>query len=237
MRLRFPAVLLLALAAPAGAADRTFAITSFERVRIEGPFEVRIAPGAPAARAQGDKALLDRVRLDLNGATLVVRLGAGGWGETPQAARNRSGGAARGGPVVIQLTTPRIAGAAVLAGAKVQIVRAVAPRVDLSITGPGTLEVAAVEADQLVATVVGSGTLAAGGRTQKARLMVNGPGAITGALSSNELIARVEGTGAIETRARYTAAVSTAGIGRVTVHGTPKCTVTGSSGGPVRCGD
>ena len=48
------AVLALTLAAPAGAATRNFGITSFEKIRVEGPFKVRLTTGvAPFASAIG----------------------------------------------------------------------------------------------------------------------------------------------------------------------------------------
>jgi hypothetical protein len=48
------AAMALAFAAPAGAATRNFGITGFEKVRIEGPFKVRLTTRvAPFASATG----------------------------------------------------------------------------------------------------------------------------------------------------------------------------------------
>src|SRR5437763_17180832 len=67
------ALAMLPLADPAGAATRNFGITSFEKVRVEGPFKVVLTTGvAPFARATGSSAALDRVAVEVRGNTLVV---------------------------------------------------------------------------------------------------------------------------------------------------------------------
>ena len=75
-RTRLQAIALLAAvaAAPAGAATRNFGITGFEKVRIEGPFKVRLTTGvAPFASASGSRAAIDRVAIEVRGNTLVVQ--------------------------------------------------------------------------------------------------------------------------------------------------------------------
>ena len=45
---------------------RNFGITSFEKLRIEGPYHVRLTTGvAPFARATGSPAALDRVAIEM----------------------------------------------------------------------------------------------------------------------------------------------------------------------------
>ena len=52
------AAALTALGSPATAASRNFGITAFEKVRIEGPYKVRLATGvAPFASASGSLAI------------------------------------------------------------------------------------------------------------------------------------------------------------------------------------
>src|SRR3954462_12797696 len=78
------AVLALALAAPAGAATRNFGITGFEKVRIEGPFKVRLTTGvAPFASASGSLRAIGRVAIDVRGNTLVVHSDLSSWGGYP----------------------------------------------------------------------------------------------------------------------------------------------------------
>lgn len=221
---------LVTVAFPAVAADRSYSVGSFERVRVEGPFEVRIVTGAsPGARASGDNAIIDQLDIAVNGTTLVVRLGSRGWGERPSNATIV--------PTVVTLSTPRLIAASVLAGGRVTVGTMKAQRVDLSITGAGTLDVPRVDTDQLISTVVGTGAITVGGRASRARLQTNGPGTTDAStLVTNDLIVRVEGAGETRASARYTAQVTSTGLGKVTVLGTAKCTVTALAGGPVSCG-
>lgn len=219
------------IATPALAAERTFPTGSFERVRVEGPFRVRIATGgSPGAKASADQGTLDRLSIEVSGATLTVRMGGGGWAERPRLARATV--------PVITLSTPRLAALAISAGAEVEAGTMRASRVDLTVTGPGRLAVARVEADQLIATTVGSGTMAVAGKASTARLSLNGSGAIAApGLVADAALVRLEGPGEISVHARYSAQVTSNGLGKVTVAGTPRCIVTAAAGGPVLCGD
>ena len=59
MRILSPALLIFVLASPVGAANRNYGITSFEKVRIEGPYKVTLSTGvAPFARASGSPAAI-----------------------------------------------------------------------------------------------------------------------------------------------------------------------------------
>ena len=66
---------LVLLAAPAGAAERNYSVTSFDRIRIDGPYQVTLKTNvAPFARASGTQAALDGVSIKVEGRTLVVRV-------------------------------------------------------------------------------------------------------------------------------------------------------------------
>jgi len=221
---------LIAAAMPAQAAERVWNIASFDRVRVDGPFEVRIATGSsPRATASAaDPALLERLRLDVQGTTLSLRLdrGTGDY-------------AARGSDAatVFTLSTPALKSVTLLSGAKVLVTRMAATRVDLGVTGTGALSVDEASAEQVNATVIGSGTISVGGRAGKARLVTNGPGTIdAAALSAGELFVSLDGSGETRAAARYAAEVASTGMGRVSVAGNPKCTVRAAAGGPVTCG-
>ncbi|WP_375271911.1 GIN domain-containing protein [Sphingomonas sp.] len=225
---------LLAAATPAHAAERVWNIASFDRVRVDGPFEVRIATGAsPRARASAaDPALLDRLRLNVEGGTLSLRLDRG----TDDYARS---GATRGadGPPVFTLSTVALKGVTLLSGARVTVPRMSGARLDLGVTGTGSLSVDEASAEQVNATVIGSGSIRLAGRAGKARLVTNGPGTIDAdALSAGELFVSLDGSGETRAAARYSAEIASTGMGRVTVSGTPKCTVRAAAGGPVSCG-
>jgi len=185
---------------------------------------------SPRASVEADAALLDRITVTQQGETLAVRVGGGGAGE--------HGGAARAsGPAVVTLSTTVLRSVAVSTGARVRVSRMRGQQVALSVTGTGAIDVAAVDADQLQATVVGTGTMTLAGRAGRARLLTNGPGTIdAGALVANDLTVRLDGPGETRARARYTAQVVDTGLGHVEVTGEAKCTVVAPAGGPVECG-
>ena len=228
--LRLLPLTALALAAPALAAEKRIDVGSFERVRVEGPFEVRISTGqSPAVRASGDARLIQRLEADVNGTTLVLRLGEGeGWEST------RSDG---GGALVIALSTPRVVAVTNSAGGRVTVDRVTGTRADLAVTGAGTMDVATAQADQLMATLVGTGRLTVGGRVGRARLASNGSGLLdAGGLSAGDLQVRQDGTGETRGQARFTAQITATGLGSVDIGGTPKCQIAGTPAGRVRCG-
>lgn len=220
----------LPLAIPAAAAERSFTITSFDRVRVDGPFEVRLASGhAVAARASGDADMLDRLAVTVNGTTLTVRLGGQGWAERPARATTQ--------PIVLTLATPTLRAAQANGGGRLTIAGMKGQRVDLAVSGTGAIEASDIAADQLDAAVIGSGSVRLSGRAARTRLLSNGAGTIeAGALAAGDLVVRLDGTGSVRAAARYTAAVTSTGLGGVEVAGNPACTVNRDAAGPVRCG-
>lgn len=224
-------LLLVLMSGAAPAAERRYTVGSFERLRVDGPYAVEVRPGsAPGASASGDARALDALTVEVNGDTLVVRGGAGAWGEAGSAGR-------AGAAPTIRLTTPLLRAASVNAGGRVSIGRMAAQRLQLAVNGAGSVEVADADADELTATVIGAGRLTVAGRAQRARLLTNGPGTIdAAALVASDLSVRLDGTGETRANARYTAQVMTTGLGRVTVGGKAKCTVEARAGGPVTCG-
>ena len=230
MLVRVAPLALLFAAAPAVAADRVFSVGSYERVRVDGPFEVRIVTGgSPNAKASGDRQLLDRLAIAVNGTILTVRLGNGGWGEMPRSKVNA--------PPVITLSAPRLTSLAISAGARVTVTRMVAQRIDLSVIGSGSLALERADTDQLRAALTGSGTMTIGGRANRATLLTDGPGTIDAStMTVNDLIVQLAGAGDTKAAARHTAQVTTTGLGSVTVIGNAKCVVKSVAGGPVTCG-
>ena len=228
-RLLAPLSLLL-LATPASAGERVWNIGSFDRVRVDGPFEVRVTTGtSPRATASApDAAVLERLRLSNEGGTLVLRLD-----------RGTGDRAARGADAVtvFTLSTPTLRGVTLLSGAKVSVTQIKGDRVDLGVTGSGSLSVDQIAAEQVNATVIGSGAIRIAGRTGKARLLTNGPGSIdAAALSAGDLFVSIDGAGETQAAARYSAQITSSGMGRVNVSGNPKCVVRAAAGGPVTCG-
>ncbi|MGA1798345.1 DUF2807 domain-containing protein [Sphingomonas sp. 4RDLI-65] len=237
MRYLFAPLLLLSLPAvsQASAQSRTVSVGSFDRIRVEGPFEVRVTIGSPRATitrgggARGE----DGVAVRVDGTTLSVRKGTGGWGEQPRAGATGSGS----GPIVVTLSTPGLTSASVSAGGRMTIARMRGMRVDVTVSGNGSLALAAADTDQLNATLIGTGEMTLAGRAARARLITSGPGMIdASALAVNDLTVHLDGVGETKAAARYTAQVTNGGLGTVTIIGPAKCRVDAAAGGPVVCG-
>lgn len=223
-------MLSVLLATPAAAAERRHSVGSFDRLRVNGPFEVVHAPGSPGARVSGDAVAVEQVQIRVEGSTLSVRMGGGGWGERPRAARMT--------PVLVTLSSPALAYASASAGGRLTIARVRGARFEAALSGSGSIAVAEAAVDDFAATVIGAGSVTVAGRARTARLAASGPGRIDGAgLQANELTVLLDGPGEVRAAARYSAAITNNGLGTVAVSGKPKCTVKARAGGPVTCGD
>lgn len=223
-------ILILLTPIAASADERRVGIGSFDRVRINGAFDVTIATGSPGATIIAERSSIGDIDLHSEGAMLTVRRNTTGrWGEQPQA------GAAK--PIRIVLTTPNLSSITVIGGSRVAVARMAGTRVDVTATGTGAITIAAVQTDQLNAQLIGEGRIAVSGRATTMRLLANGAGTIdAAAVDANDLNAHLDGLGTITAQARYTAQVSSSGLGTITVAGHPKCRVTAAAGAPVTCG-
>jgi hypothetical protein len=216
----------------AGAAERVYSVSSFDRLRVDGPFRVIVTTGvSPGGKAEGDPAAIDQIDMRVEGTTLILRAGAGGWGERPVSAG--------GGTPLIRLATPMLRAATMFGGGDVTITGKMrAQRVELTMTGSGTMRAGGVDADQFVGMVTGSGSMTLAGRAAKVRLSTDGPARMeAGGLVADDLTVRTDGNGEMTAQARYTATIASAGVGSVTIYGKPTCTIRGNANGPVNCGN
>ncbi len=59
-------------------------VTDFTRIRVDGPYSVKLTTGVPpSAKATGSSAALDAISVDVEGQTLVIRKNQSGWGGFP----------------------------------------------------------------------------------------------------------------------------------------------------------
>jgi hypothetical protein len=225
--LRIAPLALLLIASPAAADEKTFMISGFDRVRVEGPFTVRVTTGtSPKARTVGDARALDGVTVRVSGRTLVVTASVNAWGGYP--------GGKRETPTV-EITAASLRSASVVGGGSLTIDRMTGQRIDLSLAGAGSLSVGKIDADRLSGIMIGTGALTVGGTALDARFEVNGAGTLdAGKLVASALIVNAQGSGDGQFAARNTAEIVASGQGSITVTGDPTCTVRGSA--PVTCG-
>jgi hypothetical protein len=221
-------LLLLLVAAPLAAAERSYSVTDFDRVRVEGPFRITVTTGsAVTARAEGDARALDALVLRVDGRTLVIRMGDRGWGgypgETPP-------------PPVIRLTAPSLRAAVVTGGAVLDISQMKAPRVDLTLTGSGSITAPAVETDRLVASLMGTGRLVIGGRALTGSVQSRGAGDIDASrLVVSDLTVNSESAGEAKFNAERSVRVVSTGAGAISVAGDAACTVQSTGVAPIDC--
>jgi hypothetical protein len=231
--IRFPTAALaatLALMATSStvAATRSYNVTGFSRIRIAGPFDVHVrVGGSPAAHAIGPQDAIDRLSIEQNDDTLVVKPLPGGWGGWPTGSR---------GKIVIEVSAPTLRGVAIAGSGDVTVDKVRGDTLDLALSGSGSLDIAAVDVDALSATMTGSGDLNLAGRARAAKAMLTGSGDIkASALIADDAQASLVGSGDLSVGARVTAKVTLAGSGDVTISGPASCTIARSGSGDVHC--
>ena len=223
------ALIAFAAAVPADAAERTYSITDFDRIQVDGPYRVTLTTGrSSAARAEGSTEALDHVSIDVQSGTLRVRRNRSAWGGYP---------AAGAGAVTVTLTTRDLRNAQLVGSGSLDIDRAKGLRVDLSVSGSGRLNVGSVEADNLVVGLLGGGRITLAGRTKQLRATVQGSGDLAASgLTADDAQIGSDSAGNVAVAVLKTAKVTAAGAGDVEIVGAPACTVQAKGSGRVSCG-
>ena len=219
-RMRHAAFAALALlAAPATAAERNYSVTSFDRVRVDGPYQVTVKTNvAPFARASGSQASLDGVSIKVEGRTLIVRSdSSGGWGGYPGEGR---------GPVTIEVGTHDLANAWINGPGALYIDKVKGLSFDLAIQGSGVARVDAVDVDQLRLGISGAASSRVAGRALKLTATVRGSSSLDAeALEVRDAVIGAEGPALVRASVNGTAKVDALGLAAVTLAGSPSCTV------------
>lgn len=220
---------IAALAAPAAAADRRYAVGDFDRMIVEGPYAVRLVLGAPSsAIASGTTDALDRVTIDVQGQTLRIRRNRQAWGGRP---------GADAGPVTIRLATRNLRSARLIGPALLEVDGVRGLNVELSVEGSGRIRAANVAADNLSLALLGSGGLDVAGTAKALRGDFQGTGNVEAArLIAQNATIRTTSVGTIALTVNGPASVTANGLGDVAILGRAACTVTGLGAAQVRCG-
>lgn len=221
--------LLVCASAPALAADRTYSVTSFDRIRVEGPFVVTVTTGkGVSAKATGTPDAFERVQVRVDGRTLLVRPNMSGWGGYP---------GRQSTPARIILTTPELHTAALLGSGSLDVDRMKGARATLSVEGSGRMRVAQVDVDNISLAISGSGGIEIAGRAKMGVALARGAAEIrAGDLSIADLTLTTESAGAVTMKAMRSARVTATGLGPVQVGGTAACEVKKRGAGPIVCG-
>ena len=220
---RAPLLALLVLASlPAAAATpvakRTYSVTDFDRIRVDGPYQVSLRTNvSPYARASGSQASLDGVSLKVEGRTLVIRAGSAGWGGYPGEAR---------GPVTIEVGTHDLRNVWINGAGGLMVDRVKGLAFDLAIQGSGTAQIAAADIDQMKIGVAGSGSVRLAGQAAKLTTTVRGTSSFEGeGLRVKDAVIGAEGPSIVRVQVSNSAKVDATGLASVTLTGGPACTV------------
>lgn len=217
MRL-LPLALLALAAAPASAAERNYSVTSFDRIRVEGPFAVRLVTGrAPFAKAIGSPQGLDGVTAEVSGRTLIIRPNRAAWGGYPGQQR---------GPVELSVGTHNLTHAVLNGSGALAIDKVKGLAFDLVIQGAGTASIEEVAVDRLSTGIAGAGSARLGGKTLKFSALVQGTSALdAGGLEARDAVIGAEGPATVRAMATGTATITARGLAAVTLGASPACKV------------
>jgi hypothetical protein len=218
MRTILIAAAFCTLATPAAATTRNFGITSFEKVRVDGPFKVTLTTGvAPFARASGSSAALDRVAVDVEGSTLVVHSNVSSWGGYP---------GKDVGPVEVTIGTHDLSAAWLNGSGTLSIDRVRGLSFGLSVQGSGAAEIRQADVDQLSVSIMGTASARVAGQAKKLTAIVRGISSFDGsALSSHDATLGIDGSGTAAANVTDTVTVDASGPATVRLGGKPACTL------------
>ncbi|WP_340314863.1 head GIN domain-containing protein [Rhizorhabdus argentea] len=225
------ALSLVTAAWPAAAATRPFPVPDFSKLRVEGPYTVRVHTGArPSVVARGPQARIDKLIVESRGNMLVI--------STEKSWNWRNMGWGKNETIHIDIGVPML-DAATLAGSgemNVDMIRGT--DFMAALTGSGDLSIARIETSRLKAVVTGSGDLSISGRTGRAEASVQGSGDLrAGGLTVGLLNASVAGSGDIAVGPTRVARANVAGSGDIMIAGRPSCTKNKVGSGDIICGD
>ena len=202
-------------AMPARAASRSFGVTGFTRVRVDGPFRVRLATGvAPFATATGSTAALDAVAIEMQGQTLVVHPNRSSWGGYPGQSA---------GPIEISLGTHEIDAAWLNGAGTLAIDKVKGLSFDLAVQGAGSASIGTVAVDRMkVGLSAGSVRLAGSAANLTAVIRGSSSFDSTG-LAAKDAVIGAEGSAIARATVTGTAKVDAIGVAQIDLAGRPAC--------------
>lgn len=224
-----PALLGLLLAGvPAAAATRTYSVTSFDRLIVTGPFDVtvKVGPGA-TVHADGAADAIQRLSVEQQGNTLVVKPLPGGWGGWPKGDH---------GSVAVAITTPALSQVSITGSGSIAVDRVRGDALDLRLTGSGSLRVGLIDVVKLQAISTGSGDLTLAGKSFAGHFLLSGTGNLMAAdLAVQNAEASLVGSGDLVLNATGKAKLTLSGPGNLRITGPASCEVTQSGSGSLSC--
>ena len=227
-KIMLAAVAAASFATAAQGAERRYSITQFDRIQVDGPYQVTVATGrSNAAVATGSSRALDGISVEVQSRVLKIRPNKSNWGGNPRE---------DAGPVTIAVSAHELRAATVAGSASLSIDKAKAMKFDLALAGSGRIGVGKVEADVLSLGLLGSGKIAIGGKAKTLRATVRGGGDLDAeALTVEDAQINSDTAGAVKVGVKRAAKVTSTGAGDTTIIGSPACTLEVRGVGRVHC--
>jgi len=207
------------------AADRSFAVSDFTKLKLNGSPDVNVRTGSTASvRATGSSADLERLEIAVRNDELVIGTKRGtytGW--------SKDG-------IKVFVTVPMLRAASLSGSGDIRIDRIKGSSFAGAVQGSGDMAIGTIDADKVSLSVNGSGDIMAAGRCGSGNYAVNGSGDIDASgLKCQTLSVAVSGSGDVSGHASQTANLSISGSGDIDIAGGARCTKATRGSGQVRC--
>ena len=218
MRTFILAAAICAIAAPTNAATRNFGITGFDKIRVDGPYKVRLTTGvAPFASASGSTAALDGLSIDVRDDILIVHSSLNSWGGYP---------GKDVGPVEVSLGTHELSAAWLNGSGTLSINHVEGLKFGLSVQGSGAADIAQADVDQFNVSVLGTASARLAGQAGKVTAVIRGISTFDASgLSTKDATLGADGAATIAANVSGSVKVDATGPATVRLTGGPSCTL------------
>ncbi|MFH1501501.1 MAG: head GIN domain-containing protein [Candidatus Eisenbacteria bacterium] len=189
-------------------------VSGFSRVTLAGMGVLRIVQeNEESLTIEASPAMLEKVTSEVADGELTLGLRKGSW---------LSGMRQKDRRILLELTMREVSGISLSGVGDVEAGSVHAGRLELKVSGAGTLMVEDLTAESLVTVLSGTGSCEVAGRVGEQDVTVSGAGSY-GARKLESATARalVSGAGSIVISARDTLDATVSGVGNIECHGDP----------------
>ena len=207
-------------------ATRTYAVTGFTGIDLRGADDVDVSVGPGfSVRADGDPAVLDRLKIEKVGDTLRVgRVATSGWHWS-------------GKETKVSITLPALAAVSVAGSGNMTVDHVTGARFAGNGAGSGRLAIAQLTVDDAHFNLAGSGDLKLAGTARQLSVSIAGSGQVEARdLTANSADISVAGSGGLRATVNGPAKVSMLGSGSVDLGSGAQCQTSKLGSGSVHCG-
>ncbi|MBK6707915.1 MAG: DUF2807 domain-containing protein [Sphingomonadales bacterium] len=228
----FAFTISVGLPVSASAATKTFLIGSYEELLVEGDITVILDNNrTPSAKASGDRALVEALKIERNGLFVRVRI-QDYEGKTQSARVNQ--------PLVVHLGGRGVTRISADGSASISVnqLRSAGGTATLKLSGPGSIAVDRLESDRANLSVTGSGGITiGGGKVRVGQINMDGTGTISAApLAIQQAKLTQSGNARTHLSVSEQIDISNSGAGTITIDGKATCFIRQPGSARIKCG-